>query len=72
MKKLTKLDKSMVEFLLKQQEQFKMEIADLDAKLAEHEKVHGQDAEYNRLHHKRHMRQSYQLDGLAMIRDLLE
>ncbi len=64
------LDKNMIGFLVKQQEQLKKEVAGLDAELAKHEKEHGRDSAYWSLHHERHMRQSYMFDGMRMIMDL--
>lgn len=70
MKKLTEADLQLININMRQAEDLMVEIKELDIKLAEHEKLHGQDAEYRKMHHDRHMKQSYAFDALAIVREL--
>jgi len=70
MKKLTKQDQQLISINMQQADRLMAEIKEMDAKLAAHEKEHGQDAEYSKMHHARHMLQSYALDALATAKSI--
>jgi len=70
MKKMTEEDMEMFRISLDMARRLRAEVKEYDIKLAEHEKKHGRDVEYYRMHHARHMRESYAFDALATCRDL--